>query len=87
MQIIPVGDNCALQEAFNVRMEELKVLDIAFLHNCTAPTLTVLYEDTKEQRHIKTYEVSLRDKVSITCSLITTRVACAHGRESPVVHC
>jgi hypothetical protein len=23
----------------------------------------VLYEDTKEQRHVKTYEVSLRDKV------------------------
>jgi DNA damage-binding protein 1 len=54
-----------LQEAFNVRLDELKVLDLAFLHNCQVPTLAVLYEDTKEQRHIKTYEVSLRDKVSL----------------------
>ncbi len=30
---------------------------------CAAPTIAVLYEDTKEQRHVKTYEVSLRDKV------------------------
>ena len=30
---------------------------------CTAPTIAVLYEDTKEQRHVKTYEVSVRDKV------------------------
>ena len=63
MKVIPVGDNCTLQEAFSVRMGELKVLDIAFLHQCAAPTVAVLYEDTKEQRHIKTYEVSSRNKV------------------------
>jgi DNA damage-binding protein 1 len=65
LKIIPIGDNGALQEAFNVRLEELKVLDVAFLHGCAAPTLSVLYEDTKEQRHIRTYEVSLRDKVRL----------------------
>ncbi len=59
----------ALQEAFNVRLDELKVLDLAFLHGCKAPTLAVLYEDTKEQRHIKTYEVSLKDKVSAGSNL------------------
>lgn len=30
---------------------------------CATPTIAVLYEDTKEQRHVRTYEVSLRDKV------------------------
>jgi len=50
-------------EAFNLRLEELKVLDLAFLHNCNVPTIAVLFEDTKEQRHIKTYQVNMRDKV------------------------
>jgi DNA damage-binding protein 1 len=45
-----------------VRLEELRVLDIAFLHKCTAPTLAVLYEDTKENRHVKSYQVGMRDK-------------------------
>ena len=35
---------------------------------CAAPTIAVLYEDTKEQRHVKTYEVSLREKVRDGCS-------------------
>lgn len=30
---------------------------------CAAPTVAVLYEDTREQRHVRTYEVSVRDKV------------------------
>jgi len=63
LQIIPIVDG-ALQEAFNVRLDELKVLDLAFLHGCAVPTLAVLFEDTKEQRHIKTYQVSVKDKVS-----------------------
>jgi len=64
MQVIPIGDNCTLLEAYNVRLEELKVLDIAFLYECSTPALAVLYEDTKEQRHVKTYEVNMRDKVN-----------------------
>ena len=54
-----------------MRLDELKVLDLAFLHGCAAPTLAVLYEDTKEQRHIKTYETSFRDKVML-------RLFCIH---------
>lgn len=34
-----------------------------YVDGCDTPTIAVLYEDTKEQRHVKTYEVSLRDKV------------------------
>ena len=73
LQIIPIVDG-ALQEAFNVRLDELKVLDLAFLHGCAVPTLAVLFEDTKEQRHIKTYQVSLRDKVSRARSDSTVRL-------------
>ena len=49
-------------QAFNIRLEELAVIDIAFLHRYPKPTLAVLYQDTKEARHLKTYELSLRDK-------------------------
>eukprot|EP01127_Copromyxa_protea_P023249 TRINITY_DN865_c0_g2_i1.p1 TRINITY_DN865_c0_g2~~TRINITY_DN865_c0_g2_i1.p1 ORF type:complete len:1099 (-),score=249.89 TRINITY_DN865_c0_g2_i1:13-2826(-) len=51
-----------LQEAYNLRIEELLVIDIKFLHNCAQPTIVVLYQDTKEARHVKTYELSLAQK-------------------------
>ncbi|PSC68559.1 DNA damage-binding 1 [Micractinium conductrix] len=61
-KVIPLDERGTLGEAFNMRLDELKVIDLAFLDGCTAPTIAVLYEDTKEQRHVKTYEVSVRDK-------------------------
>ncbi|XP_011011819.1 PREDICTED: DNA damage-binding protein 1a-like isoform X2 [Populus euphratica] len=51
-----------LKEAFNIRLEELQVLDIKFLHGCSKPTIVVLYQDNKDARHVKTYEVALKDK-------------------------
>jgi hypothetical protein len=64
LQVIPIDESGQLQEAFNLRLEELAVLDIQFLAGCARPTIAVLYEDSKAYaRHIKTYEVSLKDKV------------------------
>lgn len=40
----------------------LQVLDIVFLHGCRKPTICVLYQDTSEARHVKTYEVILKDQ-------------------------
>ncbi|XP_011011820.1 PREDICTED: DNA damage-binding protein 1a isoform X3 [Populus euphratica] len=45
-----------------LRLEELQVLDIKFLHGCSKPTIVVLYQDNKDARHVKTYEVALKDK-------------------------
>nr|GEU46573.1 DNA damage-binding protein 1 [Tanacetum cinerariifolium] len=45
-----------------LRLEELQVLDIKFLYGCPKPTIVVLYQDNKDARHVKTYEVSLKDK-------------------------
>jgi len=61
-KVIPIDAKGQLKEAFNIRLEELKVHDIKFLHGCAKPTIVVLYEDTKEARHLKTYEVSLKEK-------------------------
>ena len=69
-QIIPVDSEGALHEAFSVRLEELMVIDMQFLYGAPLPTLAVLYQDTKEARHFKTYQVVLKDKVrtSAQCS-------------------
>lgn len=50
-------------EMFNCRLEELNVIDMAFLAGCSVPTVALLYEDAKHARHIKTYAISMRSKV------------------------
>ncbi|CAA6668092.1 unnamed protein product [Spirodela intermedia] len=61
-KVIPFDNKGQLKEAFNIRLEELQVLDIKFLYGCLRPTIVVLYQDNKDARHVKTYEVSLKDK-------------------------
>lgn len=63
MQVIPVDDRGQLHEAFNIRVEELKVKDVKFLAGFSRPTVGLLYEDTKNARHFKAYSVSAKDKV------------------------
>jgi DNA damage-binding protein 1 len=43
-------------------MKELQVIDVKFLFGCNKPTIAVLYQDTKEARHVKTYEISVQNK-------------------------
>ncbi|KAJ1703919.1 hypothetical protein LUZ63_003698 [Rhynchospora breviuscula] len=61
-KVIPFDNKGQLKETFNIRLEELQVLDIKFLYGCSKPTIGVLYQDNKDARHVKTYEVSLKDK-------------------------
>ncbi|CAI9783475.1 unnamed protein product [Fraxinus pennsylvanica] len=61
-KVVPFDNKGQLKEAFNIRLEELQVLDIKFLYGCPKPTIVVLYQDNKDARHVKTYEVSLKDK-------------------------
>uniref|UniRef100_A0A0D3GBK3 DNA damage-binding protein 1 n=1 Tax=Oryza barthii TaxID=65489 RepID=A0A0D3GBK3_9ORYZ len=61
-KVIPFDNKGQLKEAFNIRLEELQVLDIKFLYGCVKPTIVVLYQDNKDARHVKTYEVALKDK-------------------------
>ena len=43
MQIIPIDDRGQLRrEAFDVRIDEMSVLDLKFLDGCEQPTLAVL---------------------------------------------
>ena len=55
-KIIPVDEDGGISEqAFNVRLDELRVIDLAFVGK---GTLGMLHEDTKGARHLKTYRVS-----------------------------
>jgi DNA damage-binding protein 1 len=42
-------------------MEELQVQDLDFLHGCPNPTIILIHQDPNG-RHVKTHEISLRDK-------------------------
>ncbi|XP_017785317.1 PREDICTED: DNA damage-binding protein 1 [Nicrophorus vespilloides] len=60
-KIIPLDkENCELK-ASSIRMDELLVHDVEFLHGCTNPTIILIHQDVNG-RHVKTHEISLRDK-------------------------
>ena len=56
-------DSAGFHEAFNIRVDELQVLSMEFLYNCARPTVALLYHDNKDVRHLRTYEISIKDKV------------------------
>lgn len=60
-KIIPLDKDTSELKATSLRMEEMQVQDIEFLHGCHNPTLIVIHQDLNG-RHIKTHEINLRDK-------------------------
>jgi len=61
-KVVPLdlGNNTELK-AFNLRLEELQLVDIQFLHGFDVPTVIFVYLDT-HGRHVKTYGISLTNK-------------------------
>ena len=52
-----------MKEAFNIRVEMLRIIDIKFLYGFARPTLCILYEDvSRNTRHIRAQTVDLREK-------------------------
>lgn len=73
IKIIPIGDYGKARRSssakgfsvgvpFNLRMEELNIRDMIFLHDTELPTLAVLYDDRNGDKHLKTYEIDVREK-------------------------
>ncbi|KAG7473858.1 hypothetical protein MATL_G00100300 [Megalops atlanticus] len=60
-KVIPLDRDNRELKAFNIRLEELQVIDVHFLYGCQVPTVCFIYQDP-QGRHVKTYEVSLREK-------------------------
>ncbi|OQR96245.1 DNA damage-binding protein [Achlya hypogyna] len=61
LKVIPMDATGKLSDAFNIRMDELRVIDVKFLFGCAKPTIAVLFEDQKG-RHVKTYVVHTKEK-------------------------
>ena len=61
-KVVPLEKDGKVQEAFNVRLEELQIIDMCFLHGTSVPTVCVLFEDGKQRRHVKTYKIILNRK-------------------------
>ena len=79
-KVVPMDRAGQLREAFDVRLEELNVVDVKFMHGCATPTICVLYEDTKEARHVKTYEVDVKEKTLRDGPLTTVEGGWGHRR-------
>ncbi|ORX90414.1 hypothetical protein K493DRAFT_409889 [Basidiobolus meristosporus CBS 931.73] len=54
-----IGD---LREPFNVTLEELQIISMAFLYDTPNPTIAILHQDTKERRHIRTHAILMNEK-------------------------
>lgn len=55
-----------------IRIEELCIQDIAFLYGCANPTVVIIHQDA-HGRHVKTREISLRDKEFAKVTLVTSQ--------------
>ncbi|CAH0392029.1 unnamed protein product [Bemisia tabaci] len=60
-KIIPLDKDNSELKASSIRMEELEVQDVGFLHGCQNPTIILVHQDLNG-RHVKTHEISLKDK-------------------------
>lgn len=60
-KVIPLEKTNKELKAFNIRMEELNIQDIQFLHGCGTPTIAFIHQEG-HARHVKTYEISIREK-------------------------
>ncbi|TDG48387.1 hypothetical protein AWZ03_005132 [Drosophila navojoa] len=59
--IIPLDKDASELKATSLRMDELIVYDVEFLHGCINPTVIVIHKDN-DGRHVKSHEINLRDK-------------------------
>ncbi|XP_037087603.1 DNA damage-binding protein 1-like [Pollicipes pollicipes] len=61
LKIIPLEKESSELKAYNIRLEELTVQDIEFLYGCPNPTVILIHQDV-HGRHVKTHEISLKEK-------------------------
>ena len=61
LKVIPLEKDQAELKAFNIRIEELQIYDIQFLYGVPQPTIVLIHQDV-HGRHVKTHELSLKEK-------------------------
>ena len=63
LKILPIDKNNNFESTYNLRIDELTVLDIKFLEGYNVPTLAILYQDHQDSRHVKTYCITQEQKL------------------------
>lgn len=61
LKIIPLDTSSGELRAITLKFEDIHVHDVEFLYGCADPTVIVIHQDFNG-RHIKTHEISLREK-------------------------
>ncbi|CAL4129658.1 unnamed protein product [Meganyctiphanes norvegica] len=61
IKVIPLDKDNSELKAYNIRVDELQIQDLQFLYGCPNPTIILIYQDV-HGRHIKTHEISLKEK-------------------------
>lgn len=61
LKIIPLDTSTGELRAITLKFEDIHVHDVEFLYGCADPTVIVIHQDFNG-RHIKTHEISLREK-------------------------
>ena len=61
LKILPT-ESTTFRDAYNVRLAETTIIDIAWLHGTARPTLCILHEDRKQARHVITYVLDMQEK-------------------------
>ncbi|XP_014257625.1 DNA damage-binding protein 1 isoform X2 [Cimex lectularius] len=61
LKIIPLEKDNNELKAVSIRIEETDIQDFNFLHGCVNPTIVLLHQDLNG-RHLKTHELSLKEK-------------------------
>ena len=56
-------------------MEEMHIYDIDFLYGCSQPTIVLLHEDV-HGRHVKTHEISLKDRDLVKVCYLGSVLTC-----------
>ena len=76
VKVLPVEQG-VFKEAFNLRFDEMSFIDVCFLRGCSRPTLCLLYEDHHRCRHIKSYQLDLKERDLVAGPLLYKNVE--HG--------
>jgi len=80
LKVFPIDPHSGVvKECFNVRIEEIRFIDLKFLCGYSRPTFALLYEDGRKNKHVKTYCIDMKEKELVAgpwCHMYVDRSSC-----------
>eukprot|EP01029_Cantina_marsupialis_P011842 TRINITY_DN2634_c0_g1_i1.p1 TRINITY_DN2634_c0_g1~~TRINITY_DN2634_c0_g1_i1.p1 ORF type:complete len:767 (-),score=155.75 TRINITY_DN2634_c0_g1_i1:1286-3586(-) len=59
VKVIPTNSDGSMSDAFNVKVDELNILDMSLMMHSECPLLGVLYADSSDNKHFRSYEINI----------------------------